>query len=345
MKYDPVPLVGGYYADDTRSWSSQDCVNWLPTQAEKAGTRTPSMLKTPPGLREFVINPAAPLSLTGDLGDGIVGGVVSYQYIVSGGVAPYVVSIVSGALPSGLTMNGSGLVTGTRTTSQTSSWVIGVTDAFGNQITLPDSCNTIAVTTLDPTTLGSDGGTGGVVAADKLTLTKNTDGGGFSVGARVYSSAQKTTGKYYFEATVLVAATMSSRGMCVGLENSTNFGINQVIHVGTSTLELACDGTFYQNGNYTGGSPSFNANGTTVGIAVDLSTGKWWWRNAAGWNAGGDPATGTSPMGTLTALAMTGGVVPYVIAYSSNGSIRANLGNAPFVLGAVPAGFTPGWTQ
>lgn len=55
MKYAPVPLVGGYYADDTRSWSAQDCVNWLPTQAEKAGTRTASMLKTPPGLREFIL--------------------------------------------------------------------------------------------------------------------------------------------------------------------------------------------------------------------------------------------------------------------------------------------------
>ena len=55
MKNQSVPLVGGYYADDTRAWSAQDCVNWLPTQAEKSGTRTPSMLKTPPGLREFVL--------------------------------------------------------------------------------------------------------------------------------------------------------------------------------------------------------------------------------------------------------------------------------------------------
>lgn len=60
MKNTSVPLVGGYYADDTRAWSSQDCVNWLPTQAEKAGTRTASMLKTPPGLREFVLTGTIP---------------------------------------------------------------------------------------------------------------------------------------------------------------------------------------------------------------------------------------------------------------------------------------------
>jgi hypothetical protein len=58
MKNTSVPLVGGFYADKAKSWSAQDCVNWLPTQAEKEGTRTPSMLKTPPGLREFVLTTA-----------------------------------------------------------------------------------------------------------------------------------------------------------------------------------------------------------------------------------------------------------------------------------------------
>lgn len=55
MKAQAVPLVGGYYADDAKSWASQDCLNWLPTQAEKAGTRTPAELKTPPGLRDMQI--------------------------------------------------------------------------------------------------------------------------------------------------------------------------------------------------------------------------------------------------------------------------------------------------
>jgi Phage stabilisation protein len=58
MKNNPMPVVGGYYADDSRSWTSQDCVNWLPTNAEKGGTRTPSELKTPPGLNEFVLTGA-----------------------------------------------------------------------------------------------------------------------------------------------------------------------------------------------------------------------------------------------------------------------------------------------
>jgi len=61
MKYTPLPLIGGFYADETRPWSVQDCVNWLPTQAEKSGTRTPTMLKTPPGLRQVLNVGTAPV--------------------------------------------------------------------------------------------------------------------------------------------------------------------------------------------------------------------------------------------------------------------------------------------
>ncbi len=53
MRAQPVDLIGGYYADDTLPWSSQDTVNWLPVVAEVAGTRTPKYLKTPPGLKPY----------------------------------------------------------------------------------------------------------------------------------------------------------------------------------------------------------------------------------------------------------------------------------------------------
>lgn len=54
MKNQPIPLINGFYADETRPWSQQDVVNWLPCAAEQEGTRTPTMLKTPPGLSPFV---------------------------------------------------------------------------------------------------------------------------------------------------------------------------------------------------------------------------------------------------------------------------------------------------
>ena len=54
MRQTPLDIVAGSYADETRPFSSQDTVNYLPVFAEQGGTRTPTMLKTPPGLRPFV---------------------------------------------------------------------------------------------------------------------------------------------------------------------------------------------------------------------------------------------------------------------------------------------------
>lgn len=53
MRATPVNLIGGFYADDTRPWSVQNTVNWLPVMAEQGGTLTPAKLATPPGLRPY----------------------------------------------------------------------------------------------------------------------------------------------------------------------------------------------------------------------------------------------------------------------------------------------------
>lgn len=53
MKFQPLPIYGGSYADDTLSWSAQDCLGWIPSNAEVPGTKTEGMFKTPPGLRPF----------------------------------------------------------------------------------------------------------------------------------------------------------------------------------------------------------------------------------------------------------------------------------------------------
>lgn len=54
MELRPVDLLGGFYADDSKPWSVQDTVNWLPEVAEVAGTRTQMKLASPPGLREYM---------------------------------------------------------------------------------------------------------------------------------------------------------------------------------------------------------------------------------------------------------------------------------------------------
>lgn len=50
MRNVPIPLVTGFYRDEARPWSQQDVWNYMPCKAERGGTRSPLMLKTPPGL-------------------------------------------------------------------------------------------------------------------------------------------------------------------------------------------------------------------------------------------------------------------------------------------------------
>lgn len=47
------PLPDGSYSDETRPFSQQDVVNYLPTIAERNGTRSPVLHKTAPGMKAF----------------------------------------------------------------------------------------------------------------------------------------------------------------------------------------------------------------------------------------------------------------------------------------------------
>lgn len=53
MKWTDLQLVGGAYSDDTRMFSVQDTVNFIPVYAEKEGTRSPAMLRCAPGYLQF----------------------------------------------------------------------------------------------------------------------------------------------------------------------------------------------------------------------------------------------------------------------------------------------------
>lgn len=52
-RWSPIPVVGGSYSDDTRPWSCQDTVNYIPVMAEAEGARSASMLRGAPGYTTF----------------------------------------------------------------------------------------------------------------------------------------------------------------------------------------------------------------------------------------------------------------------------------------------------
>jgi len=95
MRQAALDIVAGSYSDETRPFSSQDTVNYLPVFAEQGGTRTPTMLKTPPGLRPFVQvmedgNPIGPVRRTHNCEGKLfaVMGQTLYQVTASGVAIP-----------------------------------------------------------------------------------------------------------------------------------------------------------------------------------------------------------------------------------------------------------------
>lgn len=85
-----------------------------------------------------------PPAITGDVPDGFIGQAVDVTYMVTGGVPPYgPITVASGALVPGTSMDDAGHVTGTRTTGGVASWTVAVTDANDDVATHPDTSETV----------------------------------------------------------------------------------------------------------------------------------------------------------------------------------------------------------
>lgn len=93
-----------------------------------------------------------PLTLAcGSATTGQVGVPYSSSLVATGGVPPYTFSIISGALPPGLTLNSStGAITGTPTTPGTFTFVTQVTDSTGATATTGEAGCTITITPATP---------------------------------------------------------------------------------------------------------------------------------------------------------------------------------------------------
>jgi len=96
----------------------------------------------------LIVRPAAPLTITaGQLPRGSVGTTYSQSIGASGGQTPYTWSIQSGTLPEGLTLNQTGIISGTPERPGTASFALKLTDAVGASVTA-----TLSVT-INPGTL------------------------------------------------------------------------------------------------------------------------------------------------------------------------------------------------
>jgi hypothetical protein len=86
----------------------------------------------------------SPLAISGSLPQGVVNEAADFTYTLSGGVLARSVSIQSGALPTGLSMDSAGHVTGIFSDYGTFSWVALVEDAIGTIATISQTMTVFA---------------------------------------------------------------------------------------------------------------------------------------------------------------------------------------------------------
>lgn len=159
--------------------------------------------------------------LTSTLSDGQVG--VSYSDTVDadGGTAPYAFSIVSGALPSGLSLNAStGVISGTPTLAETASFTVRVTDTLSDtddqalSIDVAAAVLAITTTSLPPgfltspynSTIASIGGT----APYTYAVTVGSLPNGLSLNASTGAITGTPTVQATFNFTVTVTDNVSA---------------------------------------------------------------------------------------------------------------------------------------
>lgn len=177
-----------------------------------------------------------------------------------------------------------------------------------------------------------------------------TNTGTTSSDQGVLATSSKSAGKFYFEITItnLAASGLNLKtcwGLAMGTATYTGIGTNADDAVTVNQLgSITCDTSASGIGNL-----GQRATGDVIGIAIDFTNQRIWFRVAPSglWNgnAAGDPATNVNGAniaalsGSLTPVCTFGGLVG--VAGNVN---TANFGATAFS-GAVPSGFTSGWTQ
>jgi hypothetical protein len=147
---------------------------------------------------------------------------------------------------------------------------------------------------------------------------------GYSVGGNMFVSS----GQIYFEVSGTNAGGITNTISFTGfISDSGSYWGYQIFNgdISSNLGASAYDGTAYGSGAW-----------PVIGIAVDLSTGKIWWRNDSGWFGSGNPATGANPAFTN----VSGNITPYWNGGGGgySGSHYFNFGQRPFTY-TPPSGF------
>jgi len=153
----------------------------------------------------------------------------------------------------------------------------------------------------------------------------------------VRGTSSHTSGKHYWEYKI---AGIASNGMAEGIALA-----SASLSAGTTTgaAVVTRTGFVFINGSGFGGMLGTRAVNDVIGVAVDFTGAKIWFRVApsGNWNGSGtdDPATGT---GGLSISALSGALYPVFLNGQAGDAVTANFGATAFT-GSVPSGFTSGF--
>jgi len=164
----------------------------------------------------------------------------------------------------------------------------------------------------------------------------------------VRSISSKSTGKFYWETIYNATQSNSGVGLAIG---SLSVSTQTFQNAGTGKCGLTQGGVVWVDGATSitvGGVPSSSVSfgtitsGTLICVAVDIAAQLIWWRlGAAGnWNnnAARNPATGVGGVSILNV-----GTAFATDCFGGADTLISNFGGSAFT-GAVPSGFTAGWS-
>lgn len=178
---------------------------------------------------------------------------------------------------------------------------------------------------------------GTTVSGSNLTATF----GGANNAVRAVD--RQIAGKHYWETTFTTASASYGTGIAVF-----DAALAQLWASSPNAVTVYASGTIWVNGVSLGVLlGALSAGGVVVGHALDATGKLYWARNAStggNWNgnAAANPATGVGGI-ALTGPLAAAALYPAACGGAAATVVNANFGDAAFT-GAVPAGFTPGFT-
>ena len=168
-----------------------------------------------------------------------------------------------------------------------------------------------------------------------LTMSSSTTFGG------IRAIDRQITGKFYWEVTATTWGASCAIG--VAAQGASLAGAAPALWC----YALQNGGNVFLAGASTGVTLGTRANGDIIGVALDLVNQLIWFRVApsGNWNgsATANPATGVGGVSIQTIAGVGAPLYPYAYLQGSGQAYTANFGDSAFT-GAVPAGFTSGFT-